>query len=151
MLFIPETPPKTTHLQKHALSIQNSIGGAEFRTLGPVASIRLKQKILGAPAAVGWRIQDPVVKNSWLFAQRTVRSLSMARRPVGCVALPVGSPSSATIGDPSEGPHGNPSWGASVMASVTQLLVILSIDGPLCNCLRVRPNTQQTSMFIGVV
>ena len=38
MLFIPGTPLKTTHLQKHARSIQNSIGYAEFRTLGPVAA-----------------------------------------------------------------------------------------------------------------
>ena len=53
-------PLKTTHLQKRASSMQNSIGGAEFRTLGPVASIGLKQKIPGVPAgAVGCRIQDP--------------------------------------------------------------------------------------------
>ena len=42
--------------------IQNSIGGAEFRTLGPVASIRLKQKFPGVPAGggggVGCRLQD---------------------------------------------------------------------------------------------
>ena len=57
--FIPGTPLKTTHLQKHAWSIQSSMG-AEFRTLGPVASIRLNKKIPGAPAgAVGCRIQDP--------------------------------------------------------------------------------------------
>ena len=40
--------------------MQNSIGGAEFKTLGPLASIRLKTKISGVPAgAVGCRIQDP--------------------------------------------------------------------------------------------
>ena len=45
-LFIPGTPLNTTPLQKDVCSIQNSIGGAEFRTLGPVASIRLKIKSL---------------------------------------------------------------------------------------------------------
>ena len=45
-VFIPGTPLKTTPLQKHARSIQTSIGGANFRTLGPVASIRLEKKIL---------------------------------------------------------------------------------------------------------
>ena len=59
-LCIPGTPLKTTHLQKHAQSIQNSFKGAEFSTLGPVASIRRKQKIPGVPAgAVGCRNQDP--------------------------------------------------------------------------------------------
>ena len=43
-LFIPGTPLKNIPLQKHAQSFQNSIGGAEFRTLGPVASIRLQKK-----------------------------------------------------------------------------------------------------------
>ena len=37
-LFIAGTPLKTTHLQKHARSIQNSLRGTEFRTLGPVAT-----------------------------------------------------------------------------------------------------------------
>ena len=37
-LFIPGTPLQTTPLQKRARSIQNSVGGAEFRTLGPVAT-----------------------------------------------------------------------------------------------------------------
>ena len=57
-----EHPLKTTHVQKHASSIQIS-RGAEFRTLGPVASITPKKKIpwyTGIPAgAVGCRIQDP--------------------------------------------------------------------------------------------
>ena len=81
-LFIPGTPLKTTPLQKRAGSIQKSIRGAEFRTLGPVASIRLKQKIPGVPAgAVGCRIHDPLgVKNSRLFAQRA-RSAGTAVRP----------------------------------------------------------------------
>ena len=42
-LFIPGTPLQTIPLQKRALSIQNSIGGAEFRTLGPVATGGEKQ------------------------------------------------------------------------------------------------------------
>ena len=63
-LLIPETPLQTTPLQKRAWSIQNSIGGAEFRTLGPVATIRPKQKIPGVPAgAVGCRIRDPGTPN----------------------------------------------------------------------------------------
>ena len=58
--LIPETPLKTIPLQNHACSIQNSIWGAEFRTLGPVASRRPKRKIPGVPAgAVGCRVQDP--------------------------------------------------------------------------------------------
>ena len=65
-LFIPGTPLKTTHLQKHASPIQNSIRGEEFRTLGPVASIRLRKKIPGVPAgAVGCRIQDPGTRGYW--------------------------------------------------------------------------------------
>ena len=56
-------PLQTTHLQKHARSSQNSMG-CEFRTLGPMASIRLK-KIPGVPAgAVGCRIQDPGIRGS---------------------------------------------------------------------------------------
>ena len=40
--------------------------GAEFRTLGPVASIRLKEKIPGVPVgAVGCRIQDPGTRGYW--------------------------------------------------------------------------------------
>ena len=76
-LFIPGTPLKNTHLQKHALSIQNSIWGAEFRTLGPVACIRLKKKSLVYQQG-GGRVQNsgpwdpwlPVVENSRRFAQR---------------------------------------------------------------------------------
>ena len=49
MLFIPGTPLKTTPLQKHARSIQNTIGGAES---GP------------------WDLWLPVVENNRLFAQR---------------------------------------------------------------------------------
>ena len=51
----PENHPPT----EACMIIHNSIGGAEFRTPGPVASIRLKKKILGVLAgAVGCRIQD---------------------------------------------------------------------------------------------
>ena len=39
-----EHPCKPPPLQTHARSIQNSVGGAECRTLGPVASTRLKKK-----------------------------------------------------------------------------------------------------------
>ena len=53
MLFIPGTPLKTTHLQKHARSIQNSIGGAEFRTLGPVATGGGKQPTFRTARAQG--------------------------------------------------------------------------------------------------
>ena len=45
-LFIPGTPLKTTPLQKDARSIQNSIGGAEFRTPGPMATGGGKQPTL---------------------------------------------------------------------------------------------------------
>ena len=56
--------------------------GAEFRTLRPVASIRLKKKIPGSTSR-GCRVQNsgpwdpwlPVVENSQLFAQRAVRPL----------------------------------------------------------------------------
>ena len=52
----PENHPTTEACMIHS----NSIRGAELRTLGPVASIRLKQKIPGVPAgAVGCRIRDP--------------------------------------------------------------------------------------------
>ena len=80
MLCIPGTPLKTTHQQKRAWSVQNSIRAAEFRTLGPVASIRPKQKRPWCTSR-GCRVQNsgpwdpwlPVVENSGLFAQRTVR------------------------------------------------------------------------------
>ena len=76
MLFIPGTPLKTNHLQ----SIKNSIGGAEFRTLGPVASIRLKKKTLGEPAGAEFRTLGPMATGGGkqptfctARAQRTVR------------------------------------------------------------------------------
>ena len=45
--FIPGTPLNTTRLQTHASSIQNSLGGADFRTLGPVATGGGKQPTFG--------------------------------------------------------------------------------------------------------
>ena len=54
--FIPGTPLKTNPPQRHARSIQSSIGAAEFRMLGPVATVGGKQ---------------PTFRKAW--AQRTVR------------------------------------------------------------------------------
>ena len=73
-LFIPETPLKPTHPPTYRRMHDQfkTAWGADFRTLGPAASIRPK-KIPGVPAgAVGCRPWDPwlpVVENSQLFAQ----------------------------------------------------------------------------------
>ena len=62
-LFTAGTPLKTTPLQKRASSVQPSIGGAEFRSLGPVATGGGRQPVFrtvrtahGAPprSVVGW-------------------------------------------------------------------------------------------------
>ena len=52
-LFIPGTPLQSTHVQRHARSIPNSIGGAAFRTLGPVATGGGKQFSHSAGTAHG--------------------------------------------------------------------------------------------------
>ena len=57
---IPENHQPTEACMIKFLVYQRGLQGAEFRTLGPLASIRLKKIIPGVPAwAVGRRIQDP--------------------------------------------------------------------------------------------
>ena len=61
--------------------------GAEFRTLGPVASIKLEKKIPAVPAG-GGRVQNsgpwdpwlPVVEKSQLFAQRVHNSRRVSEK-----------------------------------------------------------------------
>ena len=116
-LFIPGTPLKTTHLQKDARSIQNSIGGAEFRTLGPVASIRLKKKIPGVPAGgAGCRIQDPRIRGYrwWKTADFSHSAGTAHSAPPVCVDARCVLWAAHLHGGRSR-PH---AWWASVMAAL---------------------------------
>ena len=62
-LFIPGTTPENHPPTEACMIHSKQHWGAEIRTLGPVASIRLNKKIPGVPAgAVGCRIQEPGIR-----------------------------------------------------------------------------------------
>ena len=76
VLFIPRTPLKTTHLQKHARTIQNGVG-CRIQDPGTHGRHQTEKKNPWCTSR-GCRVQNsgpwdpwlPVVENSRLFAQR---------------------------------------------------------------------------------